>query len=123
MQYVAAGMAVLLFLLALVADMPLALGLPLVALIMLTIVAITTDEHAKLQGVSCILMLVVPRMLTSISGSAAFLSAPNPAFADLANIVMSDSFVIVVSFVSIALCVLISVFGQPLSRASTRGKV
>lgn len=122
MQYVAAGMTLLLCLLALVADMPLALGLPLVAFVMLTVVAITADEHAKLQGVCCILMLVVPRMLTSISGSTAFLSAPNPARADIANIFMSDSFVIVVSVTSIALCMLISVFGQPRSRASTRGK-
>ncbi|MBR8172271.1 hypothetical protein KDX27_31530 [Burkholderia cenocepacia] len=99
--------------------MPMALGLPLMALFMLTVGAITADEHAKLRGV-CFLMLVVPRMLASILGSTAFLSAPNPALADIANIFMSDSFVIVVSVISIALCVVIGVFGQPCSRASTR---
>jgi len=120
MQYVVAGMAILLPLLAFVADIPLVFGLPLVALVMLTIVAVTTDEHSKLQAVCSVLALVVPRMLTSISGNTAFLSVPFPPLADIANILISDTFVIVVSVISIALCVLISVFGQPPSGASNR---
>lgn len=120
MQYVVAGMAILLSLLAFVADIPLVFGLPLVALVMLTIVAVTTDEHSTLQAVGSILALVVPRMLTSISGNSAFLSVTYPPLADIANILISDIFVIVVSVISIALCVLIGVFGQPRSGPSNR---